>query len=547
MEKKIVKLKISQAIKRARLAIPIQEIQNKVENVGYSEFKRINGIQRTRKVINSIFAEQKNSTNQLSLEKKILGFSEFDLYLSFIQVNYSYVYDARFITKPLSFCLTNNLKIWYPIKQTDQAHFIEEGMSINALVCDLLWKFSVIQRIINQIFEQFKVSLSRTKIANRKQVNLESHSIVFGVDRFALKKNPELYNFRNWFENKIVKDSNTSKISYINLPGSSQINLEDDIYIESLLFDTNRLKKIKILVKTINAFLSSIMKSRWKTSFLILINFKSLVSAQIYRNKKMKDKPISYYFTSLYGNSMPLWAVDELLSGKEIHFIFLASYSEPKFKNNLLPYEDYWQLSRWPSIYLIDKIQEVQLGLDKNEFCRDVFYVGTPDWIDETLDDNLDFKRSIFLFDGEMQRNYKGLSSMYEYGWDEISTNIKFIKDVIIAAKECGFQVYLKPKRDLGSRRFDSYANLLSQIKNGDLKNVAILNENVSVRRLCKQRGVSISKPFSTSGLVSKEESSVSVFYDPLGNRFDGDVGLRGIRLVSNPKDLREFLFNHFN
>lgn len=547
MEKKNIKLKISQAIKRTRIAIPIQEIQNKIENVGYSEFKEINGIQRTRKVINAIFTEQKNRANQLSSERKILGFSEFDLYLSFIQVNYSYIYDARFITKPLSFCLTNNLKIWYPIKLSDQAHFIEEGMNINALVCDLLWKFSVIIPIINQIFEQFKVLLLRKKTANSKQVNLGSHSIVLGVDRFALKKNPELYNFRNWFENKIVKDSNTLKISYINLPNSSQINLEDDIYLESLLFDTKRLKKVEIFVKTSHAILSSIMKARWKTSFLILINFKSLASAQIYRNQKLEDKPSSYYFTSLYGNSMPLWAVDEMLSGKEIHFIFLASYSEPKFKNNMLPYEDYWQLSRWPSIYLIDKIQEVQLGLDKNKFCENIFYVGTPDWIDETIDDNLDFKKSIFLFDGEMQRNYNGLSSMYEYGWDEISTNIKFIKDVIIVAGECGFQVYLKPKRDLGSRRFDSYANLLSQIKNGDLKNVAMLNENVSVRRLCKQRGVSISKPFSTSGLVSKEEFSISVFYDPLGNRFDGDVGLRGIRLVSNTKDLREFLFNHSN
>jgi hypothetical protein len=242
---------------------------------------------------------------------------------------------------------------------------------------------------------------------------------------------------------------------------------------------------------------------------------------------------------------MPLWAIDEMLAGKRICFVFLASYSEPKFKSNSIPGNEYWQLSRWPIIYLIDKIHEVQLGLDRNPFCKSIVHIGPPDWVDEAVEVKVQSNRNIFLFDGEMQKNYKGLSSMYEYGWDEISTNIKFIKDVTIVAKECNYQVYLKPKRPIGPRRFESYASLLRQINDGDFNNVSLLNENVSVKRLCKIGGISISKPFSTSGLVSKEESMTTIFYDPLGNKFEGDPGLRGIRLISNVTELRNYLMDY--
>ena len=540
MRKKLIKSKTIKILQRTILAFPFQSFQDKVENVGYFEFKNINGIQKTRKIINSVLAEQKSKVNLLPREKKVLGFSEFDLHLSYIQINYSHTYDDKFITKPVSFCLTNDLKIWYPIKYRDQFHFIKEGIEINAFVCNLLWKLIVFLRILNQL----KSSLIRVN-GNRKSINWKNCSLVLGANALALKNNNELYNFRNWFESKIIKKSGKPNAIYIDVSNSSKIDLENDVYTESLLFKTSRFRSTQILMKTFCAVLATSAKAKWKISFLILINFKPLILAQIYRKQDPLEKPNSYYFTSLYGNSMPLWAVDEMLRGKEINFLFLASYSEPRFKNSLLPQQNYWQLSRWPHIYLIDKIQEVQLGMDKNEFCKTVHHIGTPDWIDESTEMSDNLERNIFLFDGEMQKNYKGLSSMYEYGWDEISTNIKFIEDVITAAKDHNIQVYLKPKRNLGPRRFKSYAKLLDQINSGYYINATVLNENISVRRLCKRRGISISKPFSTSGLVSKEESMVTVFYDPLGNKFDGDEGLRGIKLISNIKDLQKFLSDY--
>ena len=45
MRKKLIKSKTIQILQRTILAFPFQSFQNKVENVGYFEFKNINGIQ----------------------------------------------------------------------------------------------------------------------------------------------------------------------------------------------------------------------------------------------------------------------------------------------------------------------------------------------------------------------------------------------------------------------------------------------------------------------------------------------------------------------
>jgi polysaccharide biosynthesis PFTS motif protein len=168
-------------------------------------------------------------------------------------------------------------------------------------------------------------------------------------------------------------------------------------------------------------------------------------------------------------------------------------------------------------------------------------YIELPDWIDTNHLPKIKNETNLFIFDGEMQKNYYGLSTLYEYGWGDIKTNILFIKDIIDLASKSGLNTFIKPKREIKSKRFEEYQTLLNKIQSGFYPNVFLLSSEVAVRKLCRNKGLVISKPFSTSGLIAREEFCESIYYDPLGNKFENDPGLRGMEVISNQDDLLKF------
>ena len=116
----------------------------------------------------------------------------------------------------------------------------------------------------------------------------------------------------------------------------------------------------------------------------------------------------------------------------------------------------------------------------------------------------------------------------------------RFLEDVYSALVELGYDMMWKRKRAFGSRHDRRYVRLAGEVS--VRPGVLDVPPGISAFRVVDACRAVISMPFTSTGLIGVARSRPSVYYDPTGVLYKDDRAAQGVPLLSNRKELVEWL-----
>jgi polysaccharide biosynthesis PFTS motif protein len=523
-----------QKFQRISVAFPFEKYKIPLSPNQYERFIERDGIMVGRRLLDQIFLASKpdSKSNGQSV------FSNDNLNLRFNQNILTHLFDEKYFTSPLCISILSETAILYPIPPKFFSIFLSEKIRVNRLGCSLLWILFLFLKFFRQILRlmtfTFKIGFS-TKSKNI--IDLRDQTLVFGATMAALSSGSELLNFREWCEENLAEPKSNSLVYVLS---DSEIDLasKESIISESDFFNSNFVNEFRAYFYLAILFVGAFLNLDFHRIFLISANIEEVITTFRMRFLDSALSPNAYFFISPIGVNKPLWVCQEENEGKYIGFIFLATYSEPPFKNGEPAKGSYWQLNAWRNVYLKDNLMLDYLNLKDTGNDLSVTYVNCPDWVDANYLLSAGKKNVLTVFDGEPQVGYYGLGTINEYKWNRIETSIAFLTEIIKIGANLDVLIYVKPKRKQIEKRFNLYSQLLDQIQSGAYKNVILVPEEVSARRICRASTIVLSKPFSTAAVIAIEEGCKSFYFDPIKNSFSGMSQARGVNIVSRADEL---------
>lgn len=527
-------------IQRLNFAFPVEKYLKPLSMKQYEKFIDKNGVMIGRNLIDEIFtfgASHLNSIENSSLSAE-------NLKLRFDQGTLSHIFDEKYFTSPLCISIIEESKLLYSIPPRFFFVFSKNNIRINKLGCTLLWNLYISAKFSRQIMRLIK-SFLRILFVNTPKKDFDHNILVYGANSNVLKTSPDMLNFRHWCEKSLTK-SQKDKILYIVPKNENNLFFGDSIISALDFFNFQFINEFKVLKNILRLFIVAIVKRRFTYIYLLCMNIEEIVLAFRFRLNENKINPDFYYFTSQIGVNKPLWATQLEDEGKFVGLIFLATYGEPPLKNGQRIQGSYWKLSSWRNLFLKDAVMLDYLGINLTSEGLNVFYVNCPDWLDEEMELDVKERKIITIFDSEPQVNYYGLGSINAYGWYRVENAIKFITDIIDVAEDLNVLILIKPKRKQVEKRFPAYSILLDKIKTQKFRNVLLVSENISVRKLCRNSTLVLSRPYSTAGVIALEENRESMYFNPIEHGLISMETVREIPIISSKKQLRQIMLNKF-
>ncbi len=114
------------------------------------------------------------------------------------------------------------------------------------------------------------------------------------------------------------------------------------------------------------------------------------------------------------------------------------------------------------------------------------------------------------------------------------------LEDLILSCKKYGFDLVLKPKRDVGSRLCPRYKRLIDDLAaRGEIQ---VVDSYIAADRVVAWADVVISQPFTSVALVGVEAGKPSVYYDALGLYKKEQPAAQGIAVLQDKNSLSDWL-----
>lgn len=539
----MIRLNWKKKLQRLSVAVPFEKYRIPLSAAQYERFIEKDGILIGRRVLDQLFITGKPDSK--SNEQSV--FSTHTLSFRLKQSTLTYIFDEKYFTTPLCISVLEEIPILYPIPPKFFSIFRSEGIKVSRLGCSTLWILFLFLKFFRQILglivSTFKIGFLRKSGTAR---DLHDRTLVFGATRVALNSTTELINFKKWCEENLSK-LNDTKLVYILSDSEIDLISNDSVVSESEFFRFNRANEFRVYFDLANLFIGAFLKLDFYRIFLLNMNIEEIITTIRFKFVDSNRLPDSYFFTSPIGVNKPLWVCQKEMEGKYIGFVFLATYSEPPFKNGDPAKGSYWRLNAWRNVYLKDGLMLDYLNLKDADKELSITYVNCPDWVDSDYLLPVGKKNVITVFDGEPQVNYYGLGTINEYKWNRIETSIAFLNKILKIADTLDVLIYVKPKRKQIEKRFTAYSKLLNQIQSGIYKNVILVPEEVSVRKICRASTIVLSKPFSTAAVIASEEGCKSLYFDPIENTFSGISNVRGIEIISQTDELIQIILNEIS
>ncbi len=132
-----------------------------------------------------------------------------------------------------------------------------------------------------------------------------------------------------------------------------------------------------------------------------------------------------------------------------------------------------------------------------------------------------------------------GYSTYNDYGY---SINIeyvdKFLNNIITVAKKYNYTVLHKPKRK-SLLRLNDYSQLLKDLQKN--KNYVLIDESSNPVEMIISSIVTISAPFTSTGLLANNLNIRSIYYDPTKIIFP-EYKNSGVELISGENQLNTYI-----
>jgi polysaccharide biosynthesis PFTS motif protein len=246
----------------------------------------------------------------------------------------------------------------------------------------------------------------------------------------------------------------------------------------------------------------------------------------------------------LFSNSgwiyRPLWTYEAERAGSRALFYFYSTNSEA-FKD-ARGYPDIiygYRSMSWNRYLVWDEYQA--------DFVRrcvgadaDISVVG-PIWFQTgPAEVGSSRARAVAVFDVQPHResSYRSLGIATEYYVPRIAC--RFLLDIQAAITECGGDMVLKRKREIGRTLHPRYRNVVEAL--GRASGFTAVDPAISALRVIETCAAVISMPFTSTALLGRQLGKPSVYYDPLGIARTDDRAAHGIEVLSGPDELRTWL-----
>lgn len=435
-----------------------------------------------------------------------------------------------------------NIPLCYPMPKEWFPIFKNYNIKINKLICSCLWKIFLIYKLLFSLkyyFESlFDALISFFKKNHKEFIYCFSLSSKNFPEKNKVYENYGIFSF-------IQKKNSQKKTTILHDVKKKNFNKKNLIvkFEKNFFFSkTNFFTQIIIFCWFITFFIFSILdifRSGWHALMLT----ESLKSFQIKRSKK-NYLAKKYYFNQSSHIYRPIWTYEAEKKGSEIIFYFYSTNHNYIFQKTYKKKRVYflgWKIITWNKILVWDEYQKKFIkNLNKKINIEVVNHINFTPVIKYKIKYP---KKSIIAFDVRpvKKRFWCWLGHPYEFYNSKNSIN--FIKDILDVITKINVFLIIKQKRPPMHEEIN-YKIYINKIKK--LKNVIVLPDETSLENIIKQTKATISCPYTSTALISRQFIKNSAYYDSSGSISDLDEETHGIKLIQSKLDLKNYISKLF-
>lgn len=413
----------------------------------------------------------------------------------------------------------------YPLPPHYWIFFENNGVKINKYMSFFLW---MVYEVLSS-FKQIYRTIRKCFTWNLRQDIPPGSIVIFGLnDKVLIKTSEDEKCFEVWLQRNF---NFTGNIYGLNLNNIDSYKTKITNVSDANLFDY-RPKNLLI------AF-SAISKFRFSVGELALI-FRYFLEAYKFRFLNKANIQNIEIFISLASESWvkPVWFSQVKLDYSRVIYVNLSASSSPITLNEIELFG--WErLNQWHEVWVLDAHQKHLFSARSIQSDSKAIAVGCPFWTDrlEPFIDSKDKGNYIAIFDIQPTRKFLGWSSLYDCGYFDTSSILKFITDILEVSARLGKICVLKSKRN-SPKYFDFEYYQRIEILRKQYKSFIYVDADIAPHRIIQDSLVTISIPFTSTAIIASELGVPNLFYDPIGKVLMNDPSARGTHVVSGQTNL---------
>ena len=237
----------------------------------------------------------------------------------------------------------------------------------------------------------------------------------------------------------------------------------------------------------------------------------------------------------------PMWTYEAEAKGSRIICYFYSTSEVVKLPSGYESQHYDWGASSWPLYLVWDSYQEkiIRRDIDKEAAIE----VVGPIWFSDSEIEVPPFKGiTIGVFDIQPHRSvyYIPMGHHCDFELEHPEFRIRFLEDIYSVIMECGANMAIKKKREIGRRVKKKYQKKLEELAIS--QNVVMVPPSISPIRVIEKCQAIISMPFTSTAQYRSEPGNLNVYYDPTGWLQKEDPGAHGVPILSGIEELRHWV-----
>ncbi len=460
-----------------------------------------------------------------------------------------------------------NCRFAYPIPKQWSEVLETNKIKVNHLFCKILWIIYLFYQYILGVMLFLKIiflcfvskfnSLLFKKFKDQSTVKNKNYSIFFG-DTFKdlgyrfnkngkLEKVNDIPNLPNWYHNK----NSDIYLLLISQNNKKNFYLHDKAFTKNIYdYFLNDLNIISFFLDFLN-IQKNIIKNLFFFKWGLIILHRELIISQITRSVRNTPKSIFFYW---YSNSYkPLWAKEFEKKNTKVYIYFKSSINSLSEDNNLYfsneTEKDYdylgFKLYTWSNFLSwnnsLEKIITAKVSSIKKFSVLNIApYESYFHDLNSSNEKILLPKNSVCVFPNSLPKSNFGITRFNEYFASSEHLLSRFLNDIYDVLLENELKMVLKMKAKKENDEFKRDLKIFDEFKTKD--NVIFLTSELPAFKILEKCSGSISLPFSSTALISKNLNKLSAYYDPINFISKNDIFRQDVTLISNNQELSNFV-----
>jgi hypothetical protein len=426
-------------------------------------------------------------------------------------------------------------RLWFPLSKEMRLEAKKLGISTSAFMCTFLWFVFKLKRIFGVVLREILKPKRVLNVGRRESSDV--YVLDTGLDKSNNQHTQVLIRFANWFAH--MPDSVKKQfMSTSSLSAETIICSSDSVKMHE--FKESILLRMMISLSAINHELTPFGSFRRVIQSAI-----HRMCSRSFRNSLGEFENTSSLFLvpSNAGIARPVWTYIFQYLGSDFAFIELSSGLDPNpFKGDLL---NFGGLNTWEFVYSPSRINlplsNGSLDSSTNSWTR-IAEWGSP--MRSPLQNSFVYSKQISVFDLEPQRNWYGISTLNDMGYDKAGVVSHFLRTIVEQASILDIVVLHKPKRKIGEARLSEYSSLILDLAKEYPSNYIVIPEETSPTEvICRTIGT-ISMPCTSTAMMAHDLRVPSIYFDSTCLMDPRDSATGGIKVIQNSSEMANWLRN---